>query len=404
MMLVKLKNQSQIDLKNYGEFETFFKAHDGVWGYLKLNMIPDEESAELLLKDFSKNKNILHAYFAPLPRNATESDPEPTDPVLVETPNFEERQFYLEDAPKGVGARSAWPIPGGAGKNVKVIDVETCFQDDHEDFMAPFFNGNNPACSENDHGTAVWGEIAAKKDDKGVTGIAHQAQFGIYGFIEGDLEEVDDQYIKSINEAIQASIQNLEQGDVLVIEQQMVGPDLKKYTAVEYWPHIFDQLKMATDKGIICVEAAGNGGSNFDDLSYDGAFDLSKRDSGCIIVGAVAPSSLDRLGFSNYGNRLDAAAYGRMVTTAGYGDLFNAAVNRKYTARFSGTSSATPIVAGAVAVVSSIAKEKGITISPRNMRDALRLTGTPQSESTRSTRVGNLPSIQALLDILQLTL
>lgn len=406
-LIVKLKKNNDFLSRNsfLGEFRPFFVTKNGTWGYLKLALIPDSESASLILEDLSKDKDVLHAYFAPLAKNAVmnESKLKAAEEVDVEvTPNFEDRQLHLEDAPKGVGARSAWKIPGGTGANVKVIDIETCFEDNHEDFRTPFYVGNNPDCDSTNHGTAVWGEVAAKNDGKGVTGIAYDSDFGIYGFIEGNLEEVNDQYITSINTAIQGAMDNLEAGDVLIMEQQMVGPDLRKYTAVEYWPHIYEQLKAATDKGIICVQAAGNGSSDMDDPSYGGAFDLSKRDSGCIMVGAVGQGDFERLGFSNYGSRIDAAGFGRGVVTAGYGDLFNAGKERVYTARFSGTSSATPIVSGAVAVVSSIAQQQGRVISPREMREALRSTGVPQGQNSTDKRVGPFPVIQQLLQKLGL--
>lgn len=401
-LIVKLKKNSDFLARHsyLGEFTPFFDAKDGTWGYLKLGLIPDSDSASLILADLSKDKDIMHAYFAPIARNAVMDEAKVKTAKEVDaevTPDFEARQLHLEDAPKGVGARSAWKLPGGTGGNVKVVDIETCFEDNHEDFKTPFYVGNNPDCDSTHHGTAVWGEVAAKNDGKGVTGIAYDSDFGIYGFIEGNWDEVNDQYITSINAAIQGAMDNLEAGDVLIMEQQMVGPDLKKYTAVEYWPHIYEQLKAATDKGIICVQAAGNGSSNMDDPSYGGAFDLSKRDSGCIMVGAVGQSDFERLGFSNYGSRVDVAGFGRGVVTAGYGDLFNAGNERMYTARFSGTSSATPIVSGAVAVVSSIAQEQGRLISPQEMRDALRLTGIPQGQNGLDKRVGSFPVIQQLL-------
>lgn len=399
-LIIKIKTGSQFieRSRHLGEFESFFNTSEGTWGYFKLNMLPDAQSASLVLSDLSGDEDILHAYYAPIARNAVIDEiQEIKETPEVATPNFEARQNYLEDAPKGVGARSAWKLPGGTGSNVKVIDIETCFNDTHEDFKTPFYIGNNPTCESTDHGDAVWGEVAAKNDGKGVTGIAHGAEFGIFGFIEGDLADVNEEYIFGINKAIQGAMDNLDAGDVMIIEQQMVGPDLKKYTAVEFWPHIFEQLKAATDKGIHCLEAAGNGDSNFDDRSYGGAFDLSKRDSGCVMVGAVGPTDYERLSFSNYGARVDAAGFGRNVVTAGYGELFNGGKGRNYTARFSGTSSATPIVSGAVAVVSSIAKEQGIVISPQQMRKALRATGTPQGTMTSAKRVGNFPVIKQMM-------
>ncbi len=402
-IIVKTKSPEKFNRRHgdLGEFNPFFVTENGTWGYFKLHLLPDALTAAGIMNDLEDDRDIEHAYYAPIPKPATmpESSTETIEADYVSaTPDFEAQQNYLKASPEGVGAFAAWNIPGGTGKNVKVIDIETCFEDRHEDFEAPFYIGNNPRnCDSTDHGTAVWGEIAAKRDGKGVTGIAHESQFGIYGFIEGDLADVDDQYIKSINEAIQGATDNLEAGDVMVIEQQMVGPDLKKYTAVEFWPHIFDQLKAATKKGIHCVQAAGNGDSNFDEASYEGAFDLKKRDSGCIMVGAVGPADKERLSFSNYGSRVDVSGYGRGVVTTGYGDLFNQGAERKYTARFSGTSSATPIVSGVVAVMSSIAQEHNKKISTKDMRELLRKTGVPQGPATRAQRVGNFPSLEQLL-------
>lgn len=319
--------------------------------------------------------------------------------IDVATPLFEPRQDYLLDPPIGVGARSAWTLAGGTGVHVKMIDIETCFEAAHEDVRVPFYIGNNPVCGSTDHGTAVWGIAAATKDDKGVTGIAHEAGFGIYGFPEGDEEVVTDKYISAINRGIQGAIDTLQPGDILIIEQQMTGPD--GYTAVDYWNEIREKLREASDKGIICVQAAGNGGSNLDSPKYHGAFDVKLRDSGCIFVGA-AGRTYNRLGFSNYGNRVDAFGYGEKVVTTGYGSIFNASPTRKYTASFNGTSSATPIVAGAVAIVSSIAKTKGRVINGFEMRAALRATGTPQNEQTANEHIGNLPDIAALLKYLEL--
>jgi len=38
---------------------------------------------------------------------------------------------------------------------------------------------------------------------------------------------------------------------------------------MEFWPDNFLALKMATEKGIIVVEAAGNGAENLDDPIYN---------------------------------------------------------------------------------------------------------------------------------------
>lgn len=317
-----------------------------------------------------------------------------------ETPSFFDLQNYLDDAPTGVGAKTVWALPGGRGEFVSIVDVETGFMAKHEDLGSVFHN--NSGILSGDHGTAVLGILRGVDNEFGVTGIAPQAQLGFYGFPEGDLDDVNEAYIKGINASISGAVAQMQAGDVLVIEQHMVGPDNQKYTAVEYWPEIFSELKRATDKGIICVEAAGNGNSDFDSSVYEGAFNLKIRDSGCILVGAGSHGAHERLSFSNYGSRIDAHGFGHKVTSTGYGDLFNLSPASQYTQSFSGTSSATPIVAGAVALVSSVAKAKGRVITPLEMREALRATGTPQGSQTQSKRIGNMPDVPALLKYFKL--
>jgi subtilisin family serine protease len=238
------------------------------------------------------------------------------------------------------------------------------------------------------------GIMGALENDFGVTGIAPDAQFGFAGFIEGN-GDISEQYIKGIVEQIKKARELLDAGDIMVIEQQVTGPK-GDYILVEYFDEIFNELKAATDKGIHCVAAAGNGGSNLDSAEYKNLLNRSVRDSGCIVVGAAGIGTNSRLYFSNYGQIVDAFGYGGSVAATGYGDLFNAGPNAIYTNKFSGTSSATPIVAGAVALVSSIALQQGVNITPAQMRKALRATGVPQ-RGTVSENIGKFPHIGALL-------
>ncbi len=313
------------------------------------------------------------------------------DEAAAPTPLLINRQVYLGASPLGVGTDVAYARAGGRGENVRVIDIETGMNAPHED-LPRLFHATVPLNS--DHGTAVMGIMGAQDNGYGMTGIAPAAEYGFAGFVEGD-EDISPAYIAGIVKQISEAREQLRAGDVMVIEQQVTGPK-GDYILVEYWDEIFAELKAATDKGIICVAAAGNGYSNLDHPAYRNLLDRSVRDSGCIVVGAARIGDNTRLAFSNYGKIVDAFGYGGQVAATGYGDLFNASEDTKYTARFSGTSSATPIVAGAVTVVSSIAKAQGKVISPARMRAALRATGNAQQGNT-AENIGKFPNIGQLL-------
>jgi hypothetical protein len=141
----------------------------------------------------------------------------------------------------------------------------------------------------------------------------------------------------------------------------------------------------------------GRGNVNLDQSSCDGLFDRNVRDSGAIIVGAGDPSTRSRLGFSSYGSRVDVQGWGRSVTTTGYGWAFDPGdIRQRYTHDFSGTSSASPIVAGAVLGIQGALKARGEAVAtPLEIRDALVATGTPQNGTDQ---IGPLPDIKAALD------
>ena len=309
------------------------------------------------------------------------------------TPSFEEKQYYLKPAPLGINVFSAWSTPGGDGRHVKIIDIETGVAPNHEDLDPLFYLSDLPK-GEIHHGSAVRGILNAKRDGQGITGIAYESQVG---FMSRHQNFTGDQYFENLAKNIQEASRELERGDVLLLEVQARGPR-KKFIPVEFWPSIFKVLKEVTDRGVHCVSVAGNGYHSLDDSIYEKAFDLKNRDSGCIIVGASLKNRV-RAPFSNYGSRVDAFAYGEDIVTTGYGDLFNGGKERKYTQRFGGTSSAAPIVAGVVAVVSSIAKEHGIELSPKKLRKMIRETGTPQTKhpKLRYEPIGNLPDLNELI-------
>lgn len=170
----------------------------------------------------------------------------------------------------------------------------------------------------------------------------------------------------AIANAIILAINDGNPGDVILLETQMYVCGVGAYGPSEFDQTVFDAIQTATANGFVVVEAAGNGAVNLDRAECNNNINRSVRDSGAIIVGAGASArrveARERLWFSSYGDRVDMQGWGNDVCTTGYGDKFKDPADAIdwtcwYTGIFSGTSSASPIVAGAVANLQGIAKD-----------------------------------------------
>ena len=341
-------------------------------------------------------------------------------------PDFRLQQGYLGSAPEGINIAAAWKRSGGKGAGVDVLDIEGGWVLSHVDLQT-----NSSGLVDGtmyvdlywrNHGTAVLGEIGGDEANKGITGIAPDAMLGAVSH-----------YGRGAARSIEAAAQRLKAGDILLLEMHSAGPrfnyeprdDQRGYIAVEWWPDTLLAIRYAISRGIIVVEAAGNGAEDFDDPFYDQPHPgfpatwvnpLGGRvDSGAILVGAgVTPGyGVDRSRFyySNFGKRVDCQGWGGGVVTAGYGDFFQHAENAAdetywYTDRFAGTSSASPIVAGAVACLQGIAKRQKPPqlLTPERVREALRKTGSAQQAAPTSPltqNIGKRPELGALCKFLK---
>lgn len=333
------------------------------------------------------------------------------------SPDFVARQGYLNAAPAGIDARYAWTQRGGRGTGVRVIDCEWGWRFTHEDLRVN--QGGvvvGTGSSSADHGTAVLGEISGDLNTYGVTGIASDAV--VYGAA----------FSLPTAQVITQAANRLAAGDILLLEIHRQGPGASGvgqdgYIAVEWWPDDYLAIRYATNRGVIVVEAAGNGARNLDDPIYNtrpagfptwwvNPFRRTTLDSGAVVCGAGAPPpgthgrdhgpDRSRLGFSNYGALVDAQGWGREVTSTGYGDLQGGAnQDLWYTDQFSGTSSASPIVVGALACVQGVLKANGrIPLRAGRARQLLRATGSPQQDAPgrpRTQRIGNRPDLRQLI-------
>jgi hypothetical protein len=347
-----------------------------------------------VLASLARDSAVEQAFVPPaisLPQSERSTD-EPSCPI--KTPSFESYQGYLGAAPHGIDAPAAWSR-GAMGQGVWFADVEGGWNADHEDLPGDRITH---AAGEKMHdrywemhGTAVLGEVVGVPNGKGVVGIAPETERVFTSSIGG----------LSVADALDAAAEALRPGDVMLIELQGTGPR-GRFLPVEFWDDNYDAIEAATRRGVIVIEAAGNGEENLDHRAYGGKLERRTRDSGAIMVGAGGPpregfADRERLDFSNYGTRVDVQGWGRMVATLDYGDLQACSgTERHYTGQFSGTSSASPIVAGAAILVQSVAKQGGRVVTAGEMRELLRATGSPQTGDTRE-QIGTRPDVSRAL-------
>jgi serine protease len=351
----------------------------------KLNRLP---SVEIAYAEPPVEPTMMEQKFSPM-----------LPGLKAATPNFQGQQGYLNAAPQGIDALYAWTLPGGTGTGVKIIDLEHAWQFTHEDMPTLFRQGGTPIndVSLRNHGTAVMGEMVAKNNGFGVTGIAYQAQAGT--------ESWSNQTPAS---AITTASLAAGTGNILLLEGQWPGPATSSspcgcsgsqcdYVPLEYQQAEYDAIATATANGRIVIEAAGNGSTNLDDPVYGNLFNRSVRDSKAILVAASLSTGLSPTCFTNWGSRIDVHGWGENVVTMGYGSLFNGGTeDRWYTSSFNGTSSASPIVAGAAASLQGAARAAGRgDRNPLTMRQLINSTGTPQDPNSKN--IGPRPNLRAAL-------
>lgn len=304
------------------------------------------------------------------------------------TPDLTNHQHYLkmpqklinENKISGLGILEAWQ-QNAYGQGIQLADIEWDFNFSHHDLATDNITSLLPYTEKTDqadHGTAVAGLIMGKDDGKGITGLAHKLDM-FYAISELTRGRID---------AIIASKKILHEGDIVLYEMQTIC-EQQAYVPADYELHIWEATRALTDAGIIVIMAAGNGGVDLDLPVYK---DYRQRsDNNSIRVGAGSPYTLERLPFSTHGSPIHVQAWGERVATAGYGDLFCRDDNHTYTANFSGTSSASALVAGAVAIIQSWYKvNTQRVLTPIQMRELLIRTGT---FPCLNNKIGPLPNV-----------
>lgn len=299
------------------------------------------------------------------------------EPQVVNAPStrngdpLKEQQWSL----KAVDAEKAWSVNQGAGAVIAVVDTGVDLA--HPDLKAnllPGYNAENPSEPPQDghyHGTHVAGIIAAVANNgEGVTGIAPQAKIlPIRAISNGGVAEVADGIVWAADHGARAINLSL-------------GWDYPNASVEET---IKRAVKYALDKNVVICAALSNS-SSFNPRSVPDNLANKPGFEGVIGVGNV-----------DVNNRRQ-GAYGNWKSVSSPGtQIMSTLPNNRY-GNLTGTSMATPMVAGIVGLmVSQNPGLSNIEIKQRIMATAVDL-GDPgmddQFGAGRITAFGSLASLR----------
>lgn len=283
-------------------------------------------------------------------------------PVVAPAPvayadQVRERQYWIAD----YGIDRAWSITRGAGVRIAIID--TGIDGSHQDLLGAVVggtdvsglgsaNGQTPVGSDRRHGTMV-ASLAAGRGNNGTDGVigsAPEAQLlSVSMSFSGGEISPDDQIAQAVRWAVDNG------ADVISLSLTRNTRD---------WPESWDRaFSYAAAKDVVVIAAAGN------------------RGSGTVAVGAPAtmPGVLTVGGVTRDGVASDTASsqgitIGVMAPSEG---LVGAVPGGNYVA-WSGTSGATPIVAGIVALVRAAYPN----LDAANVINRVLATARPVSDTT----------------------
>lgn len=230
------------------------------------------------------------------------------------------------------------------GETIKVAILDTGVDKNHPDLKANIKGGFNFTSSNaydyqdrNGHGTHCAGIVAAIDNASGVVGISPRAE--LYA-------------VKVLGDDGSGSLQWIVNGIRWCIQNKMdvISMSLGCESAPPAAFH--NAFKDAAAAGIPVIVASGNEQHHVD---WPAVYPET------IAVGAV-DVALEKAAFSNYGEEVDIAAPGV--------DIYSTYPVSRY-ARLSGTSMATPMVTGAVALYLGMKKKRGVKPTLAELNKAL---------------------------------
>lgn len=368
--LVKYKNAQALNNIAAMQTEAFGMQVTGMHkpGQLVKVVIGQQNEAKTLAK-LMTDKNIQYV----VPNIKIRAFEAPVDPVALK------EQYALAK----VNAAAAWAKAGNKGsRNVLLAVIDTGVDYKHKNLAPNTVPGYDFRDNDADpmdltgqqnpgHGTHCAGIIGASGlIDGGIQGLSPEVSIMPIRFLGADGSGELEGGIKSIDYAIEHKVQ--------VISASW-GASVPLSTAQP----LVEAIARAEKAGIIFVAAAANDGKNNDTTEV---YPANANVSNMITV-AASNSSDAKPSWSNYGKaKVHVAAPGDAIMSTLPGDKYG---------NLSGTSMATPLVAGLVAFL----KAQDASLTAQEIRALLQTTGAKVNiETACNCRVDALAAVTTLID------
>lgn len=250
----------------------------------------------------------------------------PDDEVIIEytdlMPLSESRNWGLDLCE----IDEAWKLTKGFGIKVAVLDTGIC---NHDDLVGSWSDTLAFNCSSDDswedrkssHGTHVAGIVGARSNGFGVVGVAPECTIIPIKVLTDHGGGRYENIISGIKKAISPEVN----ADIITMSLGSPSPGPSE---------LHDVIKEATSKGKIVLAAAGNDGGA---VNYPAFYDE-------VIAVAAVDEHGDFAKFTSSGSQVDSLGPGI--------NIYSTILNNKY-GMMSGTSQATPFIAGLCALILS---------------------------------------------------
>ena len=274
---------------------------------------------------------------------------------------------FVQSLPTGIDRADGDLSSTKSGDGSGVVDVDIGLMDTGIDLNHPdlnvyiqvsFISGTSSGNDDNGHGTAVAGVAAAKDNSQGVVGVAPGARLWAIKVLDSN----GIGFMSDLIEGIDYVTQHAKEIEVVNLSFGGDGSSDAFHTAIS----------KSVSAGVTYVVAAGNDAkdassvipASFSEvIAVSAIVDTDGKCGAKSSISTTAGKDDTFASFSNYGSVIDIAAPGVLIKTTTKGDSYSS---------FTGTSAATPHVAGAAALYKSQHPEA----TPSDIRSVLRSLGS----------------------------